>query len=96
MLIWLVFFNGIYVFVFTHSILKLDQTNKKKLQVDLAANLFYSWLCFNTVTNTARNGGYATKQIYFVDESHLPASEEAIEWLHQTCTEIRDPFVPSR
>ncbi|KAI6185044.1 Nuclear receptor subfamily 5 group A member 2-like protein [Aphelenchoides bicaudatus] len=64
--------------------------------IELAANLFYSWMCFNTVTNTAKNGGYVTNYLYFVDESHLPATEEAIEWFHRTCTEIRDPYVPSR
>lgn len=65
-------------------------------QFDLASKLFYSWLCFNTVSNTARNGGHATKFLYFVDESYLPVNEEAIELFHRSSTEIRDPYVPSR
>lgn len=45
--------------------------------------------------NTAKNGGYARNVLYFVDESHLPAQEEEIEWFHRS-SKVQDPFVASR
>ncbi|KAI6170133.1 Nuclear receptor domain-containing protein [Aphelenchoides besseyi] len=63
---------------------------------ELASDVFYLWVAFNTVTSTARSGGYATNFVYFVDESHWPVKEEMMDWFHETNTELRDPQVASR
>ncbi|KAI6196115.1 hypothetical protein M3Y94_01070600 [Aphelenchoides besseyi] len=63
---------------------------------DLARSIFYSWLCFTTVTTTARNGGFKNNEIYYVDESHMHVDYDHVFAHYRSCSTIIDADQCSR
>ncbi|KAI6193472.1 hypothetical protein M3Y96_01021400 [Aphelenchoides besseyi] len=63
---------------------------------DLARSIFYSWICFTTVTTTARNGGFKNNEIYYVDESHMRVDYHYVLAHYRSCSTIIDADQCSR
>ncbi|KAI6184698.1 hypothetical protein M3Y97_00624100 [Aphelenchoides bicaudatus] len=45
---------------------------------ELAAHLFYSWICYHSIMGILRNAGQKTGVCYFIDESHIRLNDDDI------------------
>jgi hypothetical protein len=57
---------------------------------ELAASVFYSWICYHSIMGILRNAGQKTGVAYFIDESHIRVTDEDIEAYTKTMDGLLD------